>query len=294
MEHQSKAYLSNTLSMPIRSFSLDREDLRKLIEKLQEYSKLASEIEISHFKDNIEKQEPPENLENMVKDLREAFDLKLTVAGREGQQLFGTIQEVFENNNFPEQVLTVFIDSTLVLKASYNYSPRNHFQLFLDFDRSRLVDFSITPSQPTPNNSNFKASGLDATWTNGIFNEVRNFITRRRSSFFWIHKQHVYDIILWLFGYPMGFWACYKLSKYIKNIFGGVSVFVQSAAYVYIFLVSLFLIHFLFRYARWIWPVIEYKTLDDRASKHRKTSGVIVLSLIGAMTWNLIKVLFSN
>jgi len=294
MEQQSRAYLSKTLSMTIRSCSLSRDDLRKLIDKLQEYSKSASEIELSHFKDNIDNQNPPDNFDTMLKNLKEAFDLRLTVTGTEGQELFGTIPEVFENNNFPDQVLGVFIDSTLAHKANYNYFPRNHFQLFLDFSKSRLIDFSITPSQPTPNNSNFKASGLDSTWTNGIFNEVRNLLIKRSSSFFWIHKQYIYDIILWLVGYPMGFWACYKLSRYIKSVFGEISIFLQSAAYVYIFLLALSLVHFLFRYSRWIWPVVEYKTQYDKASKHRKTLGVVVLGLVGAMTWDLIKLLFSN
>lgn len=110
----------------------------------------------------------------MLKNLKDGFDIRLSVTGTEGQELFGNIPEVFENNNFPDQVLRVFINSTLALKENYNYFPRNHFQLFLDFSKSRLIDFSITPSQPTPNDSNFKASGLDSTWTNGIFNEVRN------------------------------------------------------------------------------------------------------------------------
>lgn len=59
MEKQSRAYLFNTLSMTIRSCTLSRDDLRKLIDKLQEYSSLASEIELSHFKENIDKQSPP-------------------------------------------------------------------------------------------------------------------------------------------------------------------------------------------------------------------------------------------
>ena len=117
MEEKSRAYLSNTLSMTIRSCSLGREDLRKLIDKLQEYSQSASEIEVSHFKDNIEKQGPPKDLETMIKNLREAFDLRLTVTGTEGQELFGTIQEVFEHNNFPDQVLRVYVDSTLALRV---------------------------------------------------------------------------------------------------------------------------------------------------------------------------------
>ena len=145
MEQQSRAFLTNTLSMTIPSCSLSKEDLRKLIDKLQEYSISASDIEITHFNKRFENQDPPKDLETMIKNLKEAFELRLTVTGTEGQELFGTIKEVFEHNNFPDQVLTVFIDSTLALKANHNYFPRNHFQLFLDFGKPRLVDFSITP-----------------------------------------------------------------------------------------------------------------------------------------------------
>jgi hypothetical protein len=135
MEIQSKAYLSNTLSMSIRSCSLNKDDLKKIVDKLQEYNKKAAEIEETHFKKKIEKQGPTENLDLMLKNLKEAFDLRMTVTETEGQELFGTMPEVFEHNNFPDQVLKVFIDSTLALKANYNFFPRNHFQLLLDFSK---------------------------------------------------------------------------------------------------------------------------------------------------------------
>jgi hypothetical protein len=292
MDQQSQAFLSNTLSTKIPSCALSREDLRKLIDILQDYNITASDIEISHFNKNIDKQNPPKDLDTIIQNLKEAFKLRLTVTGTEGQELFGTIKEVFEHNNFPDQVLTVYINSTLALKTNYNYFPRNHFELLLDLGRPNLLDFSIAPSQPTPNNSHFKSSGLDSTWTNGIFNEVRNFISKRRSNYSWIHKQSAYDALLWFFSYPFGFWVCYKLSNFINSLFK--DIFVKSAAYLYVFLISLLLIHFIFKYSRWIWPVIDFKSHENKSSKHRKVLGSIILGLVVALLWDLIKYLSSN
>jgi len=150
---------------------------------------------------------------------------------------------------------------------------------------------SAMPSQPTPNVSNFAVTGYDVTWTNGVFNEVLKFIEKRLSALKWIHKHTIYDFLLWILGFPFGFWVAYKLSDFITGFFGRFSVFVQSAAYVYVFLASLFFFRILFHYGRWIWPMVEYKSPRDRSVKHRLLLSTIFLGLIVAILYDVIKFL---
>ena len=294
MDNSKKVFLSNTLSMIVPACSLSKEDIRKIVDKLQAYSNAAFDIETNHLHQTLKEPNQNDNIDGLIDDLKSAFELRLTVTNEDGQELFGTINEVFEHNNFPEQLLRIYIDSSLILKTNLNYFPRNHFQLFINFEKPNLLEFNFLPSQPTPNNSYFKATGFDSTWANGIFNEFRNYINKRRSGSSWIHKQQIYDVILWLFGYPFGFWVCFKMSKVINVLFSEISVFIESAVYVYVFLISIYLIHFIFRYSRWIWPVLEYKSSEDKALKHRRTFWIIFIGLLTAMVWDCIKYLAFN
>ena len=56
-----------------------------------------------------------------------------------GKELYGTISEVFDSVNFPENVKSLYINSEIRLKARYNYTPKNHFKLFIDFSKRSLI-----------------------------------------------------------------------------------------------------------------------------------------------------------
>lgn len=87
----------------------------------------------------------------------------------------------------------------------------------------------------------------------------------------------MYDLLLFLVGIPFAFWMAYKLSGQIDSVFGGFSVFVQNGAYVFLFFLMLQVFRMLFHYARWIFPIVEYRGSNDAARKHR----YILLSLVG-------------
>jgi len=288
MEKDSKASLRNKISKKIESCCLDRDELNKLCQILQERSSAAGDIEVMNFKQG---DMTDEQYENEKKLLKEAFELRVTVVGIDGEEIYGSIVDVFKSPNFPDQINTLYINSDTILKAVYNWYPRNSLEVFLDFGKPGLFDFSLMPSQPTPNASNFTVTGYDVTWVNGVFNEVLKFIEKRPSALKWIHKHTIYDFLLWIFGFPFGFWVAYKSSNFISGFFGRFSIFVQSAAYVYVFLASLFLLRILFHYARWICPMVEYRSQRDRSIKHRFLLGTIFLGLIVAILYDLIKFL---
>ena len=219
---------------------------------LEERSAAAAEIEVTHLpKGN----HTDEEFEKAKKDLREAFRLKVTVTGTDGEELFGPINEVLNSTNFPDNLKSVYLNSSMPLRALYNYFPRNFLEVFLDFSKPSLFDWNLLPSQETPNASNFIVQGYDATWANGVYNEIDRFLKKRRSKLGFLHKHTVYDLLLWVAGFPFSFWVAYKTSDLVEGAFGNISPFVESAAYFYIFVLALLGIRFLFHYARWIWPL---------------------------------------
>ena len=287
MEKQS--LLLNKLTAPINSLSIDKSELRKLFNILQERSHAAGKIELENFR---QLDQTDENYEQDKENLKNGFKLKLSLAGSDGQELFGTIEEVFDSPNFPDQVKSIYVDSAMPLRVSYHYNPRNSFVLSLDFSKPALFNLSFLPSQATPNGSNILVQGYDSTWVHGVYSEFDAFGKRSLSHFKWVHKHSVYDLLVWGFGLPFGFWATYRLSNLVTKIFANFSTFVQSAAYVYVFLAALIVFRLLFHYARWVWPVVEYRSPRNTASKHRKTLVALALGLVGMLIYDLFRAVF--
>ncbi|MES9963834.1 MAG: hypothetical protein ABW116_09855, partial [Candidatus Sedimenticola sp. 20ELBAFRAG] len=114
--------------------------------------------------------------EKAIKTLQEGFELRISINGANGEELHGPIEEVFESANFPDNVVSLYVDSNRVLQGVHNYNTLNSFTVFLDFSKPAIFDFTLLPNQGTPNEANFEVQGYDATWVNGVFSEINNFI----------------------------------------------------------------------------------------------------------------------
>ena len=286
---EKQPLIKNKLTCPITSLSIEKSDLSKLLQILQERSRTAGEIEVANFQQLDQTDEIYKENKKIVKD---GFELKMTLLSPDGQEFYGTIDDVFNSPNFPDQIKSIFIGSQIPLQVSCSYYPRNSFQLFLDFSKPGLFNLSFLPSQATPNESNITVQGYDSTWVNGVYHEFNTFIKKHPSRFTWIHKHSVYDFLVWGFGLPFGFWTTYRLSNFLTNVFGKFSSFVQNAAYVYVFLASLIFFRLLFHYARWVWPLVEYRSPRNAALKHRVTLGIITLGIVTTLIYDLVKAIF--
>ena len=194
--------------------------------------------------------------------------------------------------SFPEQIKSLYVNSELLYKSRFNYYPRNRFDLLLDFSKPKVLDFSFLPSDRPPNNSNFCVEGYDNTWVNGVYNEIDKFLDKRSSKLSGIHKNSIYDVIVWFLGIPMGFWICFKFSPSISGVFS--SDFLESALFVYVFFLTLFILRILFHYFRWLYPKIQYTSKKDLSLVHRGVFYVITTGIIVAFLYDILWVLFQN
>ena len=108
-------------SRRIRSLRINKEELRSLLNILQERSLAAGDIEVASFP----KFQPNDVYEANKANLKEGFILYLTLVGSDGRKLNGSIDSIFDSPNFPNQVSTVFFDSSVRLKVKYNWIPGN-------------------------------------------------------------------------------------------------------------------------------------------------------------------------
>lgn len=282
----SNTIVKNRLFKPIDSLTINREELYRFLRILQERADSACEIECNHIESFV----PAENLEKSKEDLRSCSPIKITINGQDGEELFGSIDEVFDSPSFPEQIKSLYLNSELIYKSRFNYIPRNRLEVFIDFSKPKVLDFSFSPSEKTPNNSNFIVEGYDSTWVNGVYSEIDKFFDKRSSKISKIHRNSIYDLFIWILGIPIGFWACYKFSSPIQQATS--NNFLKSAFYVYIFFLSLFILRILFHYFRWLYPKVQYNSSKDLSIIHRGFFYIITTSIIGAFLYDIISSIF--
>ena len=87
----------------------------------------------------------------------------------------------------------------------------------------------------------------------------------------------------------------FKFSGLINNWFSGI---LQSVAYVYVFYLSLLSFRILFDYARWIFPIVEYKgatntARKDAAQRHRIFLYALLLAVSGNFFYDAIKIVLA-
>lgn len=278
MEQQNRAILTTELSQQITACTFTKEDLKTLCETLQESSHVAAEEEITNY---IPIDRSPEQIRADRDLLRSGFELKVTIRGADDESVYGTIPSVFNSPRFPSKVKSLYINSEMDLRNLYNWFPRNRFELLLDFTKPELFNLSLSPSVSTPNASNILVTGLNSDWVSGVYRKVMDFIKERKTRRRLLHKHSVYDLLLFLVGIPFAFWMAYRSSKMIDSVFGEFSVFVQNGAYVCLFFLMLHVFKVLFNYARWIFPIVEYRGSKDAARKHRYILGILV---VGGLT----------
>jgi len=282
--------ITNRASLEGISCSFDKDNLRRFLQILQERLNAAAEFEVSKFE---QRDQSDEEYEANKQLLRDGFVVRPTVTGQNGQELYGTVNDVFESANFPEEVRSIYVNSEIWLKSRYNYVPHNSVELFFDFSRPEIFDFSFMPSQKTPNETNIKVRGVDSTWVNGIFHEANAFLNDHRAPAPWLHRHSIYDILLWIFGYPVGFWTCFKVSSLLPQA-QETMLFLVAAIYVYVFLVALVIIRTLFHYARWVFPLAEYMHPRSKLIRHRAILGVLILALVSGFVYDIIKATFNG
>jgi hypothetical protein len=282
----SVAVVKNRLSKPIESLTINKEDLQKLLQILQERANSACELECKY----IESISSEERLEQSITDLNSCSILKITINGIDNKEVFGSIDEVFDSLSFPDQIKNVCVSSELLYKVKFNYYVRNRFDLFIDFSKPKVLDFSILPSEETPNESLFRVEGYDSTWVNGVFSEIDKFFDERSSNISRIHRNSIYDLIVNLLGIPLCFWVCYKFESVISSTFS--NGFMKSALFVYIFLFCLFILRILFHYFRWLYPKIQYKSPKDLSIVHRGFFYIITTGIIATFLYDILGSIF--
>lgn len=272
-----------TKQVNIRASGYNIDDIRNIFLAFQKLVTEQGDIEISGITKAPDKSE--EEFEQFKKQVRTAFDVRVTVIRADGSSTIGDNIDVVTIKPNGPIITKIYMSNAAPFQNVVGTNPSHSFELLLDFSVPPLLDPVTPASGATPNNSLLTISGDRAGWIAGA---ERAYSENIRKNFTWravLHRPFIYDAGLIPIAIPGALYACWLTSGWIESFFSG-SAFLSSAAYIYIFAMAVWAYRILFSYTKWAFPMLEIIDQPNTSYKHRLILGGITFALAGAFFWN--------
>jgi len=274
--------------VPLSAMVLNKGDLKRLYKIIND-----KQIEIrDRFMPVLAQQqtETSGDFEARKKRVYDTFVTSMTIQRFNGEYLHGNDESFLDEANLPDEIRSIFF-STSSVPSSIGIPPISRIVVLLDFTRPPLLDFSRLPNLPTPNESNFEVASDSEDTFAGARARLLDFFETRKAKVNWLHGGAIYDIALFVLGFPFALWVVYRASG-LLDAAGNLPNILVSAVFVYIFFLSLNLFRMFYLYSRWVFPKVELS--DERSSplRHRGVWAVITLGVCSAAIWDVVKFFF--
>ena len=262
-------------AIPARGCSLGLADIKSLYEELSAINRKFGEDVIATLP-----RDP-----NMTDDeweqykvylLQDAFCLTVSIRGKRDQQLYGENAEVFESEELPHPIRTIYLNNiTAWRRNASNTDPRNRIEVFLDFSKPPLLDPSSVLSEPTPNGSNVTVRADDMTYFRAVRQVIDTKLLNHRTWYAAIHRSFAYDAGVWLVALPAGLIVA---THYREQWFpaGGDLEEYRWAFFLYALGIVVLGYRFLSGYLKWAFPVNVLSDNKDKSLRHRIALGGIL------------------
>ena len=272
-------------TIPLRGLSISIIDVIRIVERLIQHVDEQGHSEVAQISNtNPVSSDRQKELEL---EREQAFRITVTIVGRHGESLFGYGTESLTSPNIPEPIDSIYISNCAAYQTVTGRNPLNNFTLHLDFSTPPLVDNNNPASAPTPNVSILTIEGDRDAWVASIHQAVMNVLEKRFNKRRIFHMAHIYDIGLAFFGFPLAIYLCWRVSEFVETNVGAHSLFLSTAAYIYVFFIALNIYRVLFGYARWAFPAVDLTSSESQSKHHRKAWFAIVLGIIGTAIYDL-------
>lgn len=256
-----------SVKSPIGACVLNYEDVKRLFDIIEEKQQEQAQIIIAQ----LAKQQNEDDNQFVERRTRVIRSLVTTISmtGPNGETVMGNTRSLLDSAAVPERIVQIYFDTSTAPTALLKITPNNRASLLLDFSRPSLVTFGVTPSAPTPNNSNYSIFGDSEPWVTSLAARVREFFIERKTNIGWFHKSGCYDILLVFIGVPAALWGCYRLGSLLPT--AKLPAILITSVYVYLFFLVLNIFRILFSYTRWVFPLVElHNPQASWPQRHRK------------------------
>ena len=270
---------------------LSAEDLKEFCELLAEANERAKEIEFNRL--DLNTFESPEVARQRV---NEAMPIEYEYRAGNGDNVKGLGIPRTDERTFPEDLVSLFASNCTFAQRAFNIRPLNTVDAFICFEKPSLkMDFQTLPSNPTENRSVINIEGRDEDWVISTAQRIEDFFKRRKATRPILHGSGAYDYIIYLLFLPATIWLFYRYATDLTAWLDQQTVFVNVVLGIYGLLLSLLLARFLFQYARWLFPPMEYyKQRRWPSFVHRTVAGFVAAAIGGGAAYDLAKAIWST
>ncbi len=197
---------------------------------------------------------------------------------------------------FPDDLQSLFASNAAYAERATGRRPLNTVEVFLGFKKPSLkINLQTSPSNPTENLSVVNVAGRDENWVISTAQKIDEFFKKRKAARPIIHGSGTYDYIIYLAFLPAEIWLFYKYAAPVSGWLEEQTIFLNVILGIYGVLLSLLFARFLFQYARWLFPPMEYyKRGRLGAFIHRSIATVVATGVGVSATYDLVKAVVAS
>ena len=134
--------------IPIKGISATLDDVRKLVERLVPHVDAEGDREVAPLL--LDADVHSHRHEELLAYRERAFQVTVTVAGRDGESLFGHGTEPFSSPNIPDPINSIFVTNNTAYQSVTGRNPLNSFVLQFDFRLRHLLTTTIRSQTQRP------------------------------------------------------------------------------------------------------------------------------------------------
>lgn len=269
------AYQEKRKRKYIPSASYTTNDLIKLI-------KLCSDLHAeckTQFRNDISQEKwhvlnlPHDNDAEIDKHLKN-FELSIAVYATNGESIHIGPDEFNENHLFP-QINKVTISNLSRYEHTFKASPSAYFTLHLSFEQWHPFNLHTNPSHEGAN-STIDTFAIKGIFCDGLESQIIDFFRVHRNLNSIVHRQNIFDLLLWLVFFPSTMTIAIKKNLEISNSILKSNFLLQTliSLVLFFFLISIF--RLIFNLGRWLFP---YQEINNEISLPKKITKFVYSSV---------------
>lgn len=270
---------------------LSAEDIKEFIELLVAVNEKAKEIECGKL--DLTNFDSRDQAKARVDEL---VVIEYNYVASNGDSMQGLGIPKTDERAFPEDLKSLFASNSAYAERMIKIRPLNTVEVFLGFEKPSLkIDLQTFPSNPTENRSVINVAGRDEDWVISTAQKIDDFFKKRKAARPIIHGSGAYDYIIYLAFLPAVIWLFHKYAAQFHRWLENQTVFLNVFLGLYGLLLSLLFARFLFQYARWLFPPMEYyKRSRVGAFLHRSVAALVFTGICTSASYDLVKALVAS
>lgn len=277
-----------TKDIPFSGYALGIEDIKRIYRVLLDRVRMAADIEVyDATSDENLSETDVDNISDFLRN--DCYRILITVEGNNGVRYHGSDESLFDSDDIPTDIKTIFMSSINPYRVHRNnINPRNGFDLFLDFSKPPLFDWRNSVSAPTKNETNLHIVSDREDWSAATQQRLFDTIKEQKVRRSFLHRPLVYDIGLWIIAVPLIFWVLRDHYEHIRVLTEGLHPVIAAGMFIYAFLFGVNMYRLFFGYTKWGFPPMEKVVSRDKSRHHRKFWYAVITSVIAGFLLQLL------